>query len=73
MNIKPAETAEDFAKYIAENKPYLIEIEEEIQNFCRAGSEGKIKLEIHIRGRNVMLVDFWKNRRWKRREVDSMQ
>lgn len=59
-------SVEDFAKYIAENKPYLIEIEEEIQSFCRSQSEGKIKLEIHVRGKNVMIVDFWNNRRWKR-------
>lgn len=62
----PGTSVEDFVKFIAENKPYLIEIDEEVQEFCRGLSEGKVKLEIHIRGGNVVLVDFWRNRRWKR-------
>lgn len=67
MSDLPADTsAQDFAKYIVENKPYLIEIEEEVQNCIRGTSEGKVKFEIHIRGGNVVLVDFWRNRRWKR-------
>ena len=66
MNVPANTSATDFAKYIVENKPYLIEIEEEIQNLCRATSEAKLKLEIHIRGKNVIFVDFWRSRRWKR-------
>ena len=67
MSMAPTTSAEDFAKYIAENKPYLIEIEEEIQNFIRGNPEGKVKIEIHVRGHNVVLVDFWRLRRWKRK------
>jgi hypothetical protein len=69
MSLPLNTTAQQFAEYIAEHKPYLIEIEEEIQNFCRNESEGKIKLELHIRGKNVVIVDFWKNRRWKRAKL----
>ena len=65
--MNPNDTAEAFAKYIVENKPYLVEIDEAIQTFCRGNSEGKMKLEIHIRGNNVMRVDFWEiTKNWKR-------
>ena len=56
-------TAEDFAKYIAENKPYLIEIEEEIQ---KMGNYGEMELKIFIRGGRVEKVCFWKGRTWLR-------
>lgn len=56
-------TAEDFAKYIAENKPHLIEIEEEIQNM---GNYGEIEVKINIRGGRVEKLSFWKGRTWLR-------
>lgn len=56
-------TAEDFAKYIAENKPYLIEIEDEIQ---RMGEYGEIEVKICIRGKRVDKVQFWRGRTWLR-------
>jgi hypothetical protein len=54
-------TATDFAKYIAENKPYLIEIEDEIQ---KMGKYGEMELKISIRGGRVEKVSFWKGRTW---------
>lgn len=66
MALTPPESAEGFAEYIAVNKPYLIEIEDEIQTCIRGASEAKLKLEVHIRGGNVVLVDFWNARRWKK-------
>jgi len=56
-------TAEDFAKYIAENKPYLIEIEEEIQ---KMGMYGEMDIKLSIRGGRVDKVSFWKGRTWLR-------
>ena len=62
----PAGSAQDFAKYIAENKPYLIEIEDEIQQYARGNSEGKIQIELHFRGGNVVKVKFFPQREWNR-------
>jgi len=56
-------SAEDFAKYIAENKPYLIEIEEEIQ---KMGEYGEIEIKIYIRGKRVDKLIFWKGKTWLR-------
>lgn len=62
--ILPIETsAEDFVKYIAENKPYLIEIEDEIQ---KMGQFGEMEVNISIRGGRVEKVSFWKGRIWLR-------
>lgn len=69
MNNIPAESAADFAKYIAENKPHLIEIEDEIQAYCRGNSEGKILLEIHVRGHNPVKVRFFPQREWNRAKL----
>jgi hypothetical protein len=55
------QTAADFAKYIAENKPYLIEIEEEIQ---KMGKFGEMEVKICVRGGRVEKVSFWKGRTW---------
>lgn len=64
INPLPGDTsAEDFAKYVAENKPYLIEIEEEIQAM---GNFGKIDVKIHIRGGRVDKLEFWKGKTWLR-------
>jgi hypothetical protein len=54
-------SAEDFAQYIATNKPYLIEIEEEIQSM---GAYGEIEIKLSIRGGRVEKVTFWKGRTW---------
>ena len=56
-------TAEDFATYIAQNKPYLIEIEEEIQ---KMGLYGEMDIKISIRGGRVEKLQFWKGRTWLR-------
>jgi len=56
-------SAEDFAKYIADNKPYLIEIEEEIQ---KMGNYGEMDIKLNIRGGIVEKVSFWKGRTWLR-------
>lgn len=59
-------TAEEFAEHLVKNKPYLIEIENEIQSYSKLFTEGKLKFEVHIRGGNVVLVDTWDYKRWKR-------
>ena len=61
------QSAEEFVRHIAEEKPYLIEIENEILNAARGSSEAKLKIEVHIRGHNVVKVDFWNNRYWVHR------
>jgi len=60
------QTAEDFARYVATNKPYLIEIEDEIQ---KMGKFGEIEVRISIRGGLVDKVSFWKGRTWLRDRV----
>ena len=67
MNNIPVTSAEDFVKYIAENKPHLIEIEEEIQQYCRGTSEGKLIIEVHVRGHNPVKVRFLPQREWSRK------
>ena len=59
--IPPATSAEEFAQYIATNKPYLIEIEEEIQ---KMGQYGEMEIKISVRGGRVEKVMFWKGRTW---------
>jgi len=61
--------AEDFARYIAENKPYLIEIEDEVQ---KMGKFGEIEVKIFIRGGRVDKVSFWKGKIWLRDKVDAV-
>lgn len=61
--------AEDFARYIAENKPYLIEIEDEVQ---KMGNFGEIEAKLFIRGGKVEKVSFWKGRVWLRDKVDAV-
>lgn len=69
--IFPANTsAEDFAKYIAENKPYLVEIEEEVQ---KMGNYGEMEMKLYIRGGKVEKVSFWKGRTWLRDKVNLTQ
>ena len=59
------QTAEEFVRHIAEEKPYLIEIENQILTAARGSSEAKLKMEVHIRGHNIVKVDFWNNTVWK--------
>jgi hypothetical protein len=61
--------AEDFARYIAENKPYLIEIEDEVQ---KMGKFGEMEVKLYIRGGRVDKVSFWKGRMWLRDKVDAV-
>jgi hypothetical protein len=61
MIAPPNQSAEDFARYVAENKPYLIEIEDEIQ---KMGKYGEMEIKISIRGGRVDKVSFWKGRTW---------
>lgn len=61
--IFPKHSAEDFASWVAQNKPYLIEIEEEIQ---KIGLYGEMEIKINIRGGRVEKVQFWKGRTWMR-------
>ena len=61
--------AEDFARYIAENKPYLIEIEDEVQ---KMGNFGEMEIKLFIRGGRVEKVSFWKGRMWLRDKVDAV-
>ncbi len=62
-------TAEDFAKYIAENKPYLIEIEDEVQ---KLGNFGEMEIKLSIRGGRVEKVSFWKGKVWLRDKIDAI-
>ena len=61
--ITPKTSAEDFAKYIAENKPYLIEIEDQIQ---KVGLYGEMDIKLTIRGGRVDRVSFWGGKIWLR-------
>jgi len=61
--------AEDFARYIAENKPYLIEIEEEVQ---KMGKFGEMEAHLFIRGGVVEKVAFWNGRMWLRDKIDAV-
>jgi len=63
-------TAEDFAKYIAENKPYLIEIEDEIQ---KMGLFGEMDVKVSIRGGRVEKLQFWKGKTWLREKSGLTQ
>jgi len=63
-------SAEDFAKYVAENKPHLIEIEEEIQ---KVGPFGQVEIKVYIRGGRVEKLMFYGGRTWIRgKQVDSI-
>ena len=48
--IFPKTSTENFAKWVVENKPYLVEIEEEIQ---KMGQFGEIEIKLSIRGGRV--------------------
>ena len=61
--ILPKTSAEDFAKYIAENKPYLIEIEEQVQ---KVGLYGEMDIKLKIRGGKVDSLSFWGGKTWLR-------
>jgi len=63
MILPEGTSAEDFAEYIATNKPYLIEIEDEIQ---KMGNYGEMEISVVIRGGRVEKVSFWKGRIWMR-------
>lgn len=63
-------SASDFAKYIAENKPYLIEIEDEIQQM---GMFGEMEIKISIRGGRVEKLQFWKGKTWLREKSSLTQ
>jgi hypothetical protein len=60
MNL-PTESAEDFASWVAENKPHLLEIEEEIQ---KIGLFGEIDIRVTVRGGQVEKLGFYGGRTW---------
>lgn len=61
--IFPETSAQDFAQWVATEKPYLIEIEEEIQAM---GLYGEMEIKLSIRGGRVEKVQFWKGKTWLR-------
>lgn len=64
MKIFPAQTtAQDFATWVADNKPHLIEIEEEIQ---KVGQYGELDIKVTIRGGIVEKLGFYGGRSWLR-------
>lgn len=68
--IFPETSAEDFAKWVVENKPYLVEIEEEIQQM---GQYGEMEIKLSIRGGRVEKLAFWKGRTWLREKPNLTQ
>lgn len=53
--------AEDFARWVVENKPHLVEIEEEIQ---KIGGYGELEAKMWIRGGKVEKIMFYGGRIW---------
>ena len=53
--------AEDFAQWIADVKPYLIEIDEEIR---KVGLYGEMDIRVTIRGGKVEKLAFYGGRTW---------
>ena len=70
MSLPVKTSAEDFAKYIAENKPYLIEVEEAVQ---KMGNYGEIEAHIFIRNGSVEKVTFWSGNTWLRQRIDAIE
>ena len=68
--ILPETDAKDFARYIAENKPYLIEIEEEVQ---KLGGYGEMDIKLTVRGGMVEKIMFWRGRSWLRDKAELTQ
>jgi hypothetical protein len=54
---------QDFASWIMENKPHLIEIEEQIQ---KVGLFGEMDIKITIHEGQVQKLQFYGGRTWKR-------
>ena len=55
--------ADDFAKWVVENKPHLVEIEDEIQ---KIGGFGELDVKMWIRGGKVEKIMFYGGRIWLR-------
>ena len=55
--------ASDFAKWVVENKPHLVEIEDEIQ---KIGGFGELDVKMWIRGGKVEKIMFYGGRIWLR-------
>jgi len=70
MIFPTADSAQDFAKWIAENKPHLIEIEEEIQ---KIGQFGELEIKLTIRSGTVEKINFYGGRCWLREKKDLTQ
>jgi hypothetical protein len=64
--IFPQTSAEDFASWVATNKPYLIEIEEHIQ---KIGLYGEMEIKLSVRGGRVEKVQFWQGTTWMREKA----
>ncbi len=56
------------ARYLAEHKPYLIEIEEAIEAI---GTHGVIEMKIEVRQSKVEKLTFWKGSMWLRQRPDK--
>ena len=62
MSIFPeSRSAEDFATWIAENKPHLVEIENEIINI---GMYGELDIRVSIRSGQVEKLSFYGGKTW---------
>jgi hypothetical protein len=61
MTTFPVLPAEDFAEWVATNKPHLVEIEEEIQN---VGMYGELDIRISIRAGQVEKLSFYGGKTW---------
>ena len=70
MIFPTADSAQDFAKWIAENKPHLIEIEEEIQ---KIGQFGDLEIKLTVRAGVVEKVNFYGGRCWLKGKKDLTQ
>ena len=53
--------AQNFAAWVAENKPHLLEIEDEIQ---KIGLYGEMDIRVTIRGGQVEKLAFYGGRTW---------
>jgi hypothetical protein len=64
------DTAADFAAWITENKPHLVEIEDEIQ---RLGLYGELDIRLTVRGGRVERLAFYGGRTWLRDKPNLTQ
>ena len=63
-------SAEDFASWVAKEKPHLVEIEEAIQNI---GLYGELDIRASIRGGRVEKLAFYGGKTWLRDKANLTQ